>query len=327
MTYQQVVKKKKNSELTIFHEIHQYAKDHFPIFSSLVVIIFTVLIWTIRTLWYSYQIGMLSVYKIDKAYIDASSDNVMFQIIQLLAVIVIWFFINFIIYYLLTTVNKRKINILFIVLIVLLESFGLVMIITLQIYKSVGILFKVIQNSTSYDIFLLIILLLVTCFTINMFGIVFALVNYFNRKREQRVDKKEKIESKNELPKTSEKKENIYKTCKIVIITFILTISIEMGLMYYAGVQTEITRTDYKVIISESQSNIINSEKYKFQLGNMINNVNLFPIIYENQNVYIVSLLYKENNKIKFNYDYQKIIKKNDIETFYMINIKDLIQK
>ena len=69
---------------------------------------------------------------------------------------------------------------------------------------------------------------------------------------------------------------------------------------------------------------VVNPDLVKLEELNLENN-DIYPIIYENNDIYILSQLYREGQINKINYNFQKVIDKKGIETIYIQNI-DLIK-
>lgn len=72
-----------------------------------------------KAMWYAYQSGRFSVYDIANVYMEQNSESILFQIVRLIAVIIVWFSINYLYYVIASTADdskfhwKRKIRILF----------------------------------------------------------------------------------------------------------------------------------------------------------------------------------------------------------------------
>lgn len=87
-----------NMVQVVVEECKKIAKEDFGKFSAIVAVIFSAGLWIVKSMWYSYMSGKLSVYKIDRCYINADSENIFLQIIQVVAIIVIGFFVNYLYY-------------------------------------------------------------------------------------------------------------------------------------------------------------------------------------------------------------------------------------
>lgn len=89
----------------------KYWNEKFSQFSACVAIVFSMALWIIKGIWYTYMAGRFSVYKIDKCYIDMNNDSVFLQTIQLIAYLTIGIFSNYVFYKILKTKKKKVRNI------------------------------------------------------------------------------------------------------------------------------------------------------------------------------------------------------------------------
>jgi hypothetical protein len=174
------------------------------------------------------------------------------------------------------------------------------------------------KDLTGNNIVAILLLLAFTCFMVNIYGIEFAiekkLANRKKKKKESKIGKREEVDDKN-LDKRSNQR---------MIFAIIITVALEILLMYILGVAYENGRCSYKLVLVEQE--VTEDSKYIFRYQNGKKNYIICPIVFENNDCYILTRLYKEDGKIKIEYEYQKIIEKTDVETFdfdnvYKINI------
>lgn len=90
--------------------------------------------------------------------------------------------------------------------------------------------------------------------------------------------------------------------------------------MYLNGIICENSRTEYKVIICE----VTEKSESKYCFSGEDKDVSIYPIVYENEDCYILSRIYNENDEIKLDYDYQQIVSKENQETYMISNIYEI---
>lgn len=293
----------------ILEYCRESVKKDFAKFSAVVAVIFSMGLWAVKSIWYAYMSGKLYVYKIDRCYINADSENVFLQIIQLGAILIILFTTNYIYYRISIAEDKSKMHwkkIRNVLLFWLGEMFFFLVIILfvsqIEFRKEVG-------GTTWREIVSLVIMLLVLCLLINIYAIEF-LVECRQKKKKGRNKQKVELRTKDEMK----------GELRAMILTIIVTFSVEMLVIFVIAIQTEYNRNEYKVIMNQCEVNvesdyIIEYEKNKYEI---------YPIAYENEDCYIVTRLYNQNGKIKIDYAYQKIIPKEGQETIYFDNIYNM---
>ncbi|MBQ3545908.1 MAG: hypothetical protein IJA34_13150 [Lachnospiraceae bacterium] len=99
----------------------------------------------------------------------------------------------------------------------------------------------------------------------------------------------------------------------------IITVDLEILIMYIFGVLYENDRRSYKVVLFEKEKGEDSKYIFKDQNGQM--NYEIYPIIFEDNDSYILARLYIEDGKIEIDYKYQRVIEKTDVEIFNFDNI------
>lgn len=296
--------------IKILEDVSRYAKRDFKRFSAIVAVFFSCGIWITKSMWYSYMSGKLSIYNIDRCYISYDSDSIFLQIIQILSVLVVWFIISYIYYYIATTDDyskfhwKRKLKKL---LFWIFESIIIFWILMVMSNVSLWNLVDEINVSNGLSLGVSVFLL---CLIINIYGIEFAIENRVIKKGKQ----KEGI-----LEEKEENKEVKNEWLVIMSVLIIATVAVELVVFYFIGIRNEQNRRNYKIIACESEIDI--ESKYCFHYEEPESNIQIYPIVYENQSYYIVSRLYRKGGEVKIDYNYQKIISKEDVETMSISNI------
>jgi hypothetical protein len=118
---------------------------------------------------------------------------------------------------------------------------------------------------------------------------------------------------------------------KLMAVTIIIVSASSLPISYIFGRIESLNRTDYKVIIETKNTTETKDEKYNFNAESISfensevvannNYYNLYAIVYENENVYILSMLYKNKNELFLDKRYQKIIDKQNINTYLLEGI------
>lgn len=173
-----------------------FKKKDFAKFCTLFVAIMTVGLWIIKSMWYSYQSGRFSVYEIDSCYINFNDEGLLLQIIQMVAIFVIWFGVNYLYYIIAVSkdINKFQFRkVLKLIAFYLVEMFLLFMIVIIISHVSIIELIKDINGSY---IVALLIMLFITCLLINIFGIEFSIEKCLTNHKKKKIESKKKWENK-----------------------------------------------------------------------------------------------------------------------------------
>lgn len=292
----------------LIEEGKKIAKGDFAKFSTIVAVTFSVGLWVVKSIWYAYMSGKLSVYKIDSCYINANNTNIFLEIIQLATIFIVWLFMNYLFYEISVTEDKSKFswkkkrNIIFLCGI---ENFMLFVWVLSSAKTKFG---ELIAEITVGKAMALLMLFLILSFLINIFAIEFLI----ERKR-----KDKKVNSKEN--NTNIKKE---KRIKNMVISIITVIAFELIIVFYLAYYNEYDRRSYKLIMDQIETDVEN--KFIIECGENKNKYQIYPIVYENEDCYIVTRLFKENGKIGIDYNYQRVIQKEGQETIYIQNIYNI---
>ena len=265
----------------------KYWNEKFSQFSACVAIVFSMALWIIKGIWYTYMAGRFSVYKIDKCYIDMNNDSVFLQTIQLIAYLTIGIFSNYVFYKILKTKKKKIRNI---VIFVAIEVVILFFIVFVSNDFTVEQLYSQLTPGLVVTVLILYIIVVVL---INSFAI-----NLVHSER-----KKEKI--------TRTQKQNISRKNQIkdLIVAFTITLAIGFGYTYWIAETAEQHREDYKIL------ELTNTDEEDMML---------YAVVYETQDSYIVVETQIKNGKLDLNRKAQKIIEKEGQTVYYINNIYDV---
>lgn len=297
----------------VIKKCKEIAEKDFTKFSALFVAVMTIGLWVIKGMWYAYQTGRFSVYGIDSCYISSDNESILLQIIQMTAVLVVLFSINYIYYKISVSEDKskfhwrRKLRLLVYWLTEIFLLFILVL-----ITSGINII-DLIKDSTANNVVVLLIAIIFACFVVNIYGIEFAIEKKLSSR------KRKKLESKAEKKKDIEEENQHKRNGKNMIFAVFITVALEILLMYILGITYENGRSAYKIVLVEQEAD--EDSKYIFRYQSRQMNYTICPIVFENSDYYILTRLYKREGKIEMDYEYQKIIEKTDIETFNCENI------
>lgn len=292
------------------NKLKRMEKEEFGKFSAIITVLFTIGIWFVKGLWYSFWSGRLSIYNIDRGYIHVDNDSVLMEIIRMGAVLIIWLFVNY--FYCRFIFDKNDLRFTW-------KRFGkkilfwgieMVLVSWLLLSNSQTNPLELFRETGLGGIISVFFLMWLTCLMINLF----ALEYIYGVKREGRKRKKEKIVNR-----------RIRRSVKEIIFTFGFTVSIELVMFFFLGTQAEQSRNEFKMIMTKVEEDT--ETKYIIQSGVDKEKYTIYPVVYENEDCYILTRIYKENEEIKIDYDYQKVISKENVETKYTNNIFSIEQE
>ena len=84
-------------------------------------------------------------------------------------------------------------------------------------------------------------------------------------------------------------------------------------------------KQNYKIVVEQASDAIGMDEKYIFNHKN--SEVVVYPILYENNEIYLISKLYKDSKGNQIEFETQKVISKKEVETEYVSNIYEFGQE
>lgn len=329
----------------MFQKVCKLFQSDFVKYSGIATVGVTIALWIIRSLGYCYQLGKFAVYGIDKCYVDVMSGNFILNIVQTVAVCIVFFAINYVYFKLSIPTGGCKLQLrrrikklgfcvgeIVILLGCVMFSEGISPIDLWKDLKSTSI-----AQNISFGIIILLIWVM-----INLLGMQ---ANWFRKEavrkekkknskvHEQSVQKldegtgvenKEKQKGKNKKEKKQKKKEREehkkYRKWFTMLRAGLICFSLELALMYGMGRYEENCRVEYKVVVEDAE--IEQSSKYVFVNKKDDSAHMLYPVVYENQDIYILTRLYKNEDEIEIDYSYQRIINKENIEVQQLNDIK-----
>lgn len=286
-------------------ELKRMGKEEFGKFSAIITVLFTIGIWFVKGLWYVFWSGRFSVYNIDRNYINADSENVLLEIIEMGAVLIIWLFVNYVYYRVTFDKDNLRFTWKYFGKKVLFWGIEMGIVFFCWFRNSLSNLLELFTETGWMGVLLVILLMWFTCFLINLF----ALEYIGEIKRIKRKERKKE--------KTAKKRKR--RSMKELIFLLGFTASFELVMFFFLGTQVEQGRSGFKMIMTKVNEDT--ETKYSIQSGEEDELYKVFPIVYENGDCYILTRLYKEEGEIKIDYDYQQVIGKENVETTYTNNI------
>ncbi len=316
-------------------KIREFSAKDFAKFSAITAVCFSIALWITRSLGYFYTLGRFSVYHIDKAYIDVWSEGFLIQVIQSASTCIVLLAINYMYFQLSIqsgskNVKRRIKKIGFI----LLEFIAL----SVWVLYTNGIdfidLLKELPDTPIVKIIALVIVWSLVLIMVNAFGIeatIFYKMSIKEKKGvseggkgvEIQLEKKDKNKKKkqNDKEKNDTKQSDIkYQRWIRVIEILLITCILEFFFMYVIGILAERQRNEYKFVIEDAE--IVEDDEYVFTDRNNGTSYYIYPIIYEDQDVYILSQIGKNEEGLIINYDFLKVIDKEDVSTYYVDNLR-----
>lgn len=269
-----------------------------------------------KVMWYYYQLGCFSAYKIDKSYIDVSENSVIY-IFRILGMALLLAFSNWVFYMLCRKKNVVKIQTV-INGIVLLCIEGLILIGIVFLITDTNIFIAVYQvykrrywwKCLEYIGYIFIML-----FVFNMFGLYMGVINSI-------------LEKKQHL----KKRKSIIKEI-INVVGIVCTLAVSLPFAFYTyGLNIMRDNVEFKIIIENQVSdeenyirNVLNgNNQYIFQSTVTKDKYNVFAVVYEDSNEYVVATI-KNSGKIDF--DLQKTISKSNVQIYYIDDYMKIKEK
>lgn len=313
-------------------KIRKYASKNFAKFSAITAVCFSVLLWIIRSLGYFYMLGRFSVYHIDKSYIDVWSEGFFAQVIQSVSVVILFLTANYIYFQLSIPQNNKNVKRRILkVGFVLLEAFGLSVWINLTNGISLNDLLKDLRNASMRDISALMIAWCRLVFIVNCWGMYANLCHRLFIKEKKTVSEDEtimnpqldkmdekKTRDENDKEKRGVKQDDLkYKEVIVQIVVPLIICIISFAFMYTMGIQMERQRSEFKYV--KEKTEIIDGEEYITTDQTTGDSYYLYPIVYENEQVYILSRIRKD---MTIDCSFLKVIDKENVNTYYIDNLK-----
>lgn len=270
---------------------------------------FTILVsavaFILRGFWYLYQLGYYKAIGVNRIYIEIEGIGTMYYILVYIGVAGLLIISNYFVYSFLLCKKRKYLMVLIVIEVFLFSALSIVF----ANVEFISILTEMIKYRQQKEFLKLIIGITLFIIFMNIYGIYFGVTSNKGKKKQ--------------FGNNSERTvyEDIFSDKKKAIIFIILIIIIEGFLIFVMGMKSGYKRNAYKVIFENMTTDYEEKieDRYIFTMGK--NKVRIYPILFENQEVYIVSYLCRNDEKIYIESTHQKMISKEGIETVYCKNI------
>lgn len=319
-------------------KIREFSRKDFARFSAIIAVCFSIALWITRSMGYFYMLGRFSVYNIDKSYIDVWSEGFLAQIIQSASTCILLLAVNY--KYFQLSIQKDVSKIIRILRksgFVLLEFVALSSWVLFANEISLFDLLKELPYTPKVKILALVIVWVFALVMVNILGIEAAFFYKASTRKKKEVDEDEreiKIEREDRCKSKKKKRKRLknkeqsevkqgdtkYQRWIKVIRTLLITCIVEFVFMYMIGVLTERQRSEFKFVVEETE-NVVR-DKYLFVDEKNGGSYYLYPIIFENQDVYILSRICRNGDCLTIDYDFLKVIDKEGVSTYYVDKLK-----
>ena len=292
--------------LEVLKKIRKCFFNYFVQFSAIMGVLFSIALWITKSLGYFYMLGRFSIYNIDKSYIDVWSEGFLVQVIHSASICIVLILGNYT--YFRLSISRKRNGLKVIGLLVgelLLLNLWVIYVNNIHLIE----LFRAFKSASTTKTVGLILMWTVILIMINILGMEAA----FFYKRRSETDKGHEEKKKDEMGEGHNEANNVEQKGKrlrcglMVLGALLLTCIAEFILMYLVGRETERQRNGFKVVIEETE------------IGE--DNEYLYPVIYENQDIYILSRIYKNGNVLEIDTSFLKEIDKKGVSTYYISNL------
>lgn len=276
---------------------------------ALISIICAAISFYIRGHWYLYEWGYYTAIGLNRLYIDIESMGTVYYILANIGIAGLLLTSNYLVY---SFWVKRQIKPIAVLGLIEFFIFGMVTLIASNT-NILELIIEIIEYELYKECLELLLKICLTVIAINLYGVYWGICL-----------KKQKKSVSEELEDNWKK--YITPTPKNIFV-FILIIIVEGMITFFIGTHDGHDKKDYKVIIEnislEDESKI--NSKYVFSSDD--SKIKIYPILYENNEIYVISILCKNTDKITIETTWQKVISKEDVVTIYYKNIYSLNQK
>lgn len=308
----------------VIEKIRDFSAKDFTKFSAFVAVIFSISLWITRSMGYFYFLGRFSVYNIDKSYIDVWSNGFWIEVIRTILLCIVLVGINYI-YYQLSIKKQRLKKVCFI----FLEFIVLIGWIVWQDGIEIFEIFKDLSSGSIKSVVTFVITSASVVSTLNIYGIVFSVYYKLSAIKRKVIAKKKKlvktkiekkgsgIKEEQDSQDSSDSKPDNKRNKKYtyVIMSFLIACSIEFVVMYIMGISYEKQRSAFKFVAEEME--LVEGDKYVISNEQNGKFYYAYAVIYENQDVYILSRIFQNEECWKIDTNILKVIDKKEVSTYY----------
>lgn len=276
-------------------------------FTGAFTILITVVAFLLRGYWYIYELGYCKAIGVSRIYIETESIATLYFIIYNLGLAGVLVASNYFVYFL---TEKKKTKELIGVILFEVVAFSIIVFVDSNI-NFFDAITEMIKYNQQIGYLLLLAKMILIVVLVNLNGFILGLF--------RRIEQKDKTSEHNKVA-GPEKIE-----IKIALPFFAVLLAIYGLVIFFIGENDGHNQKGYKVIVENVAEEAID-EKYIFSDGDN-NRMRIYPVLYENYEIYIISYLCHNEDEIYIESVHQKIISKVEIETVYVEDIYTVGQK
>lgn len=299
---------------------------------AIITIMISVISIYLKFCWYVFELGYISVFGVDRSFIDIG-DYSLYEALKFVGIVVVILFSNYVFY---DCVVYRKVRVAVIFLVV--ESISIVWLVCL--YENISFYDEIkwmIKTGAILQNFKYVIVLFVE---INIFGIIYGtadvVAEWKHKKKKSNAmqkngDKRDtkKVKQPSFINRFSNRifgiSERVYASITQWIFLLVCLILLNIPFLMDVGRTICIGKKDYKVIFEKvDDTDLEMNNKYNFLVEEYNETkakdiyVNVGVIVYENRENYIINYLVKEGGKVNIDKTRQKVMGKEDVTTYYL---------
>lgn len=265
----------------------------------------TVFSFALRGLWYSYQCGYFHALNIDMSYLKMDETFSLYAVLGFIVIMLLFLGTNIVAYW--CVANKRSLWFIGPLILETVIFFFYVSMMTQT--DGLEIMTDIIQNRQGKAYLGLVIRVIILFILVNLYGMVYGIF--------QRIWKLPKQHNVRFLPQNE-------KDIKAILIYFSVIFVFTISYAWWIGVSNGNNKTDFKVTIMRSDSLEENVLEDKYIFNGSEENVlyNLYAVLYENEESYLLAYMYYDKSQLHIDKEKQKVIGKEAVVTIY----KDLIE-
>lgn len=260
----------------------------------------------LRGYWYLYEWGYYNSIGLSRLYIDVESAGTIYYVLTYMGLAGLMIFSNYLVYFL---CKNRYARIAFVI-----EAVETVILVFVVLVTSNVTIQEAVEELKEYglqkmfeEVLLKLFILVVV---INLYGMIYGM--YF------------RYSKSGTLRETDDDWKKYISFSPQMGLLFLIIIIFEGFITFYIGADAGNDKKDYKIIVEnivlEDGEKV--QEKYIFTLGD--SKMRIYPILYEDEERFIISMLCKKEDEIIIESAWQKVIAKEGIETIYCKDIFSL---
>ena len=262
----------------------------------------TILSFLVRGFYYVYQWGGFNAFGVDRIYIDVEGMGILYNALAYLGIAILWVVSNYFTY--LFWVNKKKIYVLLFWFVEVILFWAIV--ICTSGNNLVNVILDILKQENALGYLELTWKMMKIVIALNVYGVYVG----FSWKKEGRTEPNAIKYTFQEIVK------------KIVV--FVIIVVVEGVATFCMGASDAKAREDYKLILENVEKNDTIEDRYLFPGEE--NLVRIYPVLHEDDDIYIISYLCNEESNIYIETGHQKVIAKTNVETVYCENVYDILK-